>query len=328
MLPVQNYRVLLVDDEQNVLNALRRELTTPPLGHNHYEVEAYTSAAEALERAKVQSFDLVVSDYLMPGMDGLTFLKAFAAIQPDAARIIISGQADNLAIREAINDSHIYRFITKPWHDYYLKGSISQALAWRKQVLENRQLADRVRALNLAQPLHDEGDFCQVAVVDDDESVTNAIYRELTHPSNFQGIFGAMRYEATGESDAVTHMYKFVVYTFSSPQKALQAAKEMPFHCVISDYRMPELNGIEFLQQWEAIQPDCAKIMMSAYTDMEILLGAINDAHVFSFFNKPWNEFELKSSIVHAISQRRLLMENRMLASTLKLNQARGFGPT
>lgn len=318
MLPIQNYRILLVDDEQNVLNALRRELTTPPLGHNHYEVETFTSAIEALERAKVQAFDMVISDYLMPGMDGLTFLKAFAEIQPDAARIIISGQADNLAIREAINDSHIYRFITKPWHDYYLKGSVSQALAWRKQVLENRQLADQVRSQNLAQPLYDEGDFCQVAVVDDDESVANAIYRELTHPTNFEGIFGSMRFEATGHPDSVSHMYKFIVYTFSSPQKALLAAKEMPFHCVVSDYRMPEMDGIEFLQKWEAIQPDCAKIMMSAYTDMEILLGAINDAHVFSFFNKPWNEFELKSSIVHAISQRRLQMENRMLAAMLK----------
>lgn len=316
---IHNYRVLLVDDEQNVLNALRRELTTPPLGHNHYEVEAFASPAEALERAKTQSFDLVIADYLMPDMDGLTFLKEFAKIQPNAARLVLSGQADNAAIRAAINDSHVYRFLTKPWHDYYLKGSVSQALSWREHMLENKRLADEVRRRGVEHAHLDEGELCQVMVVDDDEAVVNAIYRELTHHSNFDDIFSAMRHEQSGapESSGVLR-YKFIVNTFTSPLKALQAAKGMPYHCVITDYRMPEMDGIEFLQKFEALQPDCARIMMSAHADMEIMLGAINDAHVFSFFNKPWNEFELKSSLSQAVAERQIMMANRLLALALK----------
>jgi len=321
---VKNYRLLLVDDEQNVLNALRRELTTPPLGHNHYEIETFTSPAEALERAKTQAFDLVVADYLMPGMDGLTFLKAFAQLQPDAARIVISGHADNQPIHDAINDSHVYRFITKPWHDYYLKGSISQALAWREHVLENRRLADEARRLQLPQPSMDKDEFSPILVVDDDEAVNNALHRELSQHTDFDDIIDAMHFEKTGTAGSAALHHKFIVYTFTSPHKALQAAREIPFHCVIADYRMPEMEGIEFLQELEAIQPDCARIMMSGYTDLDIMLGAINDAHVFSFFNKPWNEFELKSSVTQAVIQRRVLLENRLLAAAIKQHHQGG----
>lgn len=318
----KNYRLLLVDDEQNVLNALRRELTTPPLGHNHYEVETFTTPAAALERAQEQPFDLVISDFSMPIMNGLQFLKSFAQIQPDAARIILSGAADTQSVREAINDSHVYRFITKPWHDYYLKGSVSQALSWRGYMLENKKLAEEMRVRGLELPAMDSEEFCQVMVVDDDEAVNNAIYRELTHHSNFEDILGAMRYEKTGARDSDTFRYKFIVYTFTSPKKALEAAKEMPYHCVISDFRMPEMDGVEFLQAFEALQPDCAKIMMSAFGDMDVMLGAINNAHVFSFFNKPWNEYELKSSITQSITQQRMLMENRLLADAIKKHSA------
>lgn len=318
-----NYRILLVDDEQNVLNALRRELTAPPLGRNHYEIEAFTSPVEALERAKTQSFDLVISDYQMPEMNGLAFLKEFARLHPDAARIVISGNADLDAIRAAVNDSHVYRFITKPWHDYYLKGSVSQALYWRHHTLENRRLADALRARGTELPPPNQDELCKVMVVDDDVAVLNALHRELTHHSNLDYIFSAMRYEKTGVPDTTGGLhYKFDVDTYSSPYKALQAAREIPYQCVIADYRMPEMDGVEFLQALEAVQPQCAKIMMSGMSDMNVVLGAINAAHVFSFFNKPWNEYELKSSISQAVAQRQLLLENQLLATLLKSQTA------
>ncbi len=319
---LHHYRVLLVDDEPNILSMLRRELTTPPLGHNHYEIDAYTSAEEALECARSQPFDLVISDFLMPGMDGLEFLREFSKIHPDAVRILISGRADNETIRAAINETHIYRCIAKPWHDYYLKGSVSQALAWRDEVLENRRLADEMRKLGLPPPHMERVDYYTLMVVDDDEAITNALFRELTHHSNFDDIFEAMHLEKTGESSSKVLRHKFIVDTFTSPQKALEAAAHTRYDCVISDYRMPGMDGVELLQAFHEKQPDCALIMISAYTDTEILLGAINEAHVYSFFYKPWNEFELKSSIIQAIAQRDLLLENSRLAEALKTHRA------
>jgi DNA-binding NtrC family response regulator len=137
---VTQTRILMVDDEENILRALRRALA--PEG---YQVEDFTRPQAALERARSVDFDLVISDYRMPGMDGVAFLRAFKGIRPDAARIIVSGQTDLEGLQAAINQAEIYRFISKPWEQYDLRTTIRQALAHRAVEIENRRLADRVR---------------------------------------------------------------------------------------------------------------------------------------------------------------------------------------
>ena len=141
-------RIMLVDDEKNILNALRRVL----MGGVEIEgesvelaVEIFDSPSDALRRAEVAAFDLVISDYRMPEMGGVDFLKAFRKIQPNAARMVLSGYADFAGLMEAINEAEIYRFISKPWNDYDLKFAISQALSFRKLLMENQRLADIVR---------------------------------------------------------------------------------------------------------------------------------------------------------------------------------------
>lgn len=142
-------RIMLVDDEVDLLKALRRVLRFAPCtcGNKTFslEVEAFSSPAEALERARQESFDLFVSDFRMPGMDGIEFLKRVKALQPDAARLILSGYADLNALVRAVNEVGIERFIGKPWNDYDLMSAIAQALANRELLLENRQLANLVR---------------------------------------------------------------------------------------------------------------------------------------------------------------------------------------
>lgn len=144
-----HYRVMLVDDEPNVLSALRRVLAAPVRyeGRDYrLRVETFDSPAAALERARDGvPFDLVISDYRMPGMDGVAFLKAFMEIQPDAARLILSGYADLDGLIGAINEARIFRFLSKPWHDFDVTSAAAQALAYRTLLLENRRLADAVR---------------------------------------------------------------------------------------------------------------------------------------------------------------------------------------
>lgn len=143
------YRIILVDDEQNILSALRRLFVSPSLqdaGSPKFQVETFTSPQQALRRAgDGVVFDLVISDYRMPEMDGVAFLKAFKSIQPNAERLILSGYADLEALVGAINEAQIFRFIAKPWHDYELKSAVEQALAHRDLLRENQRLADQVR---------------------------------------------------------------------------------------------------------------------------------------------------------------------------------------
>lgn len=138
-------RIMIVDDEQGVLNALRRLLLMVPCTYGRLtyklEVETFTSPVAALERARQQAFDLFLSDYRMPEMNGVQFLGQINQMQPDAARLIISGYSDLNAFADAVNGADIYRFLSKPWNDYVLVSAIAQALNLRDLTLENRQLA-------------------------------------------------------------------------------------------------------------------------------------------------------------------------------------------
>ncbi len=142
-------RVMLVDDEENILKSLRRLLIATPISHGGIaypvEVETFTSPRQALERARHKAFDLFLVDYRMPEMDGVALLKEIREIQPNAARIILSGYADLNALIGAINEAQIYRFLSKPWNDYELVSTMGQALAYRHLLAENERLADQVR---------------------------------------------------------------------------------------------------------------------------------------------------------------------------------------
>jgi len=315
-----HYQLLLLDDEQNVLNALKRELCTQPVEGLQFTVETFTAPAAALARAQEKPFDLVISDYRMPQMDGIVFLHRLATILPDAARLLISGQADMDAMQHAINESHIYRFIPKPWDHTFLVNAIRQALAWRGQLLRNRQIADIAKKAGIRLPPMEHETVYEVMIVDDSQAITHALWRDLTVHSHFDAIYASMQLEA-GEQAASSQPPTFNVTTFTSPQEALEAAQHKTFHCVIADYRMPEMNGIEMLQAMMNLQPDCARIMVSANTDLDLLLDAINSAQVHSYLNKPWSAFELKLVVTDAIVQRNIGLENRLLAATLLRQQ-------
>ena len=142
-------RIMIVDDEEFILKALQRLLRHVPCSHGNkvftLEVTVFSEPLKALEHARHEPFDLFISDFRMPLMDGVEFLKAVKEIQPDAARLILSGYADLNALLRAVNEVGIDRFIGKPWNDFELTAAIAQSLAHRELLLENRDLANLVR---------------------------------------------------------------------------------------------------------------------------------------------------------------------------------------
>ena len=103
--------IVIVDDEDMVLKSLGSFLSL----ETEYKVEAFISANKALEYIRKNSVDLVVSDYLMPEMDGITFLAKVKEIKPQVPRIILTGYADKENAIKAINDVGLFQYIEKPW---------------------------------------------------------------------------------------------------------------------------------------------------------------------------------------------------------------------
>ena len=103
-------RVLIVDDDDGVRTALNFTLKS-----GGYKVEQASSGQEGLAKLKEFRPHMVISDYLMPGMNGLEFLCLVRTRCPDTIRILVTGHAETHVAIEAINQGEIFRFITKPW---------------------------------------------------------------------------------------------------------------------------------------------------------------------------------------------------------------------
>lgn len=136
-----NYKIMLVDDEGFILKSLKRVLARV----SNYDIECYESAELALKRVQTGIYDVFVSDYRMPEMNGVDFLKFVREIQPEAMRIILSAFTEIDTLMAAINDAEIFRFIAKPWSDADLLQTVEQAIDYKNTISENRHLAEMVR---------------------------------------------------------------------------------------------------------------------------------------------------------------------------------------
>ena len=134
-MPAHRPTVLLVDDEESILNSLRRLLRGQP-----YDLLLATSGAQALEILAQQPVNLVVSDARMPGMDGASLLAHVRERFPATARIMLTGYADPAAIIKAINDGQIHRYISKPWNDEELLLILRQSLEHQHSEHERQRL--------------------------------------------------------------------------------------------------------------------------------------------------------------------------------------------
>jgi len=139
-------RILCVDDERNVLRALERIFLD-----EDYEIVTAGSGQEGLDiLEETDSFQVIISDYRMPVMTGVEFLKAVYDRWPETVRIVLSGYADAGAIVAAINEGHIYKFIPKPWNDEELRVTIQNCLERYFLLKKNRELLTELADANHA----------------------------------------------------------------------------------------------------------------------------------------------------------------------------------
>lgn len=129
-------------------------------------------------------------------------------------------------------------------------------------------------------------------VVDDEVEITKSIHRQFRS--------------------------KYNVFSALSAEEAYSTLLKEHIHVVISDQRMPVITGVEFFTRIKQDYPDAVRIILTGYSDIEAVIGAINEGQIFRYITKPWNPIELDSIIKEAFDKYELITNNRRLMNSLQ----------
>ncbi|HEY0839185.1 MAG TPA: HD domain-containing phosphohydrolase [Vulgatibacter sp.] len=137
-------RVLVVDDDLLILRALQRVLEA-----QGFEVSGRSHPEEALEDLRAQPANLIISDYMMPGMNGVEFLTEARRVCPDAPRLLLTAANDFRVAAEAVNSGEVYRLLSKPWNHAELVATVRQAYEVGELRRQHAELTVRVQEQNV-----------------------------------------------------------------------------------------------------------------------------------------------------------------------------------
>lgn len=169
MKKLENPTVLLVDDETEILHALKRR----------YRKESFTlltasSGEEAVELLKSREVHVLLSDARMPGMNGIQLLKQAKDLYPEIIRIMISGYIETENLIAAINTGEVFRFVSKPWEEDHLRDVIHEALDNYEALRNNREDMSRI--------LEHNENYSRQHLRGHDLLITNALVEEYSFP--------------------------------------------------------------------------------------------------------------------------------------------------
>jgi CheY-like chemotaxis protein len=166
-------RILVVDDEEAILETMSFTF------EDDYEVHTSTDPRRALDLLDAKGpFAAVLTDQRMPDMSGVEFVTEVWRRHPATVRMILTGFSDMEAILQAINDGHVYAYISKPWEPDHLKQVMKQAVEHYKLTVENERLLGDLRRVNrFLEAVIDELDSGAIAL--DQDGVIQAINRPV-----------------------------------------------------------------------------------------------------------------------------------------------------
>jgi eukaryotic-like serine/threonine-protein kinase len=241
--------ILFLDDEERILGALSA------LFRLKYEVFISTNGEEALEIVKSRQPNVIVSDQRMPHMLGIDFLRQAREIDPSSVRILLTGYSDLVAIVGSINDGEVFRFVNKPWSNQEIKSIIAEAVDIS---LMTKQASLAVSEPTLVSEAHRASDAILIA--------------EATHEI----------FELINDDFGRTHPVCHAVDVAS----VLQTIEDQEVAVLVCD-----IDGFDgasvMLKMLKQSHPQIQTVVISASSDSSGLIGLINQAQIFRFFNRP-----------------------------------------
>jgi HD-like signal output (HDOD) protein len=247
--------VLCVDDEINILKSLQREFID-----TDYEIHLASSAQEGLRVLEAENIDIVISDYKMPGMNGVEFLKVVMKQFPAAYRVILSGFVDQYAVLKALSSGLVSAYIPKPWETEDLHKQISHFFQTRR-LLRNAEILKTVNSIDelptvpkvyneLVHAIEEERPYSDISLI---------ISRDIATTTRLLRIAGSAYYHLDKDISverALSHiginaLKQLVLFTsladgahWSDARRA--CLENVSVHSVLVNYGLCELHRIEF----------------------------------------------------------------------------------
>jgi len=265
-------RVLCVDDEPGIVRSLRWLL------QKDFDVTTAHSGQEALPLVESNDFDVVISDQRMPGMMGSEFLNEVRRKSPRSMRILLTGYSDMPAILRSINDSEIFRFVSKPWDVHELPKLVAQAAhIARAHAID---AADTPAADTLGEA---------VLVIDDDPVVAGLLAQAL------------------GPQVRVVHA--------TTLAQAAAAVRDDHVGIVVADTMVARRGTTTLLKLLKREDPGIVSIVYTAAADAVDVVSLINQGQIFRFLPKPVRPTTLRIALSAAIVKRQQLKADPSVAA-------------
>lgn len=265
--------ILCVDDEQLILNALSSVFRFK------YNVITTTNPQEALNIIESQDISVIISDQRMPEMMGTELLKIVKEKSPNTIRILLTGFSDIDAIISTVNDSEVYRFLTKPWNNEELSSIVADA------VIASNALKEGSNTLT-ASDNHLDGLHSIIEQygkkIDDQLSV---IEEETTQSPSFvvfhcadSAVLNTLKEELP---DHVNVLYA------SNDHEVVELLSQHPVKILLSYLDIASGDNVDLLKSLKRELPELLSIAVVKYADYEEIITLINEAKVYRYVVMP-----------------------------------------
>ncbi|HLO63202.1 MAG TPA: response regulator [Azonexus sp.] len=269
-------RILCVDDEPNILRALSWLL------RKDFHVVTADSAEDALGLVSDGEFDVVISDHRMPEMSGVDFLSQVKVLAPRAMRILLTGYSDMQAVIQSVNESEVFRFVSKPWDVVELPLIVAQAAA----IARRQELAPP--AAEARHPEVTGARLPKILVLDEDEA---------TH---------SVTEMCAGDLAQIVHV--------TSPVDAFKMLEDEEIGIILSERTLGTMDLTHLLCLLKRKHPQIVSLVITDSEDSNLICRMINEGQIHRFIPKPLKAGNLRLALKSAIARRNELLNTPQLA--------------
>jgi DNA-binding NtrC family response regulator len=264
-------KVLCVDDEPGLLRSLRWLL------RGQYEVAVASSGFDGLALLGAENFDVIISDQRMPGMTGTEFLERAREVSPRSIRLLLTGYSDFNAVLSSVNDSEVFRFISKPWDNQKLLETVGDAAKVARMT--------QTSWIDFEDTVTSQGPdaFDESVLVFDSDTGANAQWQTV--------IKNAGKLLVTNDiGEAVSHLTRQKVAV------------------LITDIQGSTSQQMDLIRAVRRNQPQVVVLVYSQEGDSVVIGRLINEGQIYRFIAKPAGPEYLNRTLRSALARHRQLL--------------------